>query len=136
MCECCGNMGKRVEETCCHQHEAGKRLADAMSVYGNSTAYKCITIHPGFYYNCLVPEVLEESWKTYKQMYGKSAFDNDKSSRLRHTAYRNLFRFIYNFSKRNQRMVLPSCAVRKIREVFPSRENNYAGFRKRKSNNL
>lgn len=120
------------EEICCKSHDAHKRLAESVTQYNRDKPFDCITDHPGFYYNCLVIEVLDENWKTYKQMYGKAAVDGHLNKRRRHTAYRNLCRFIFGFVKKQQRMILPACAVSKIRDTFTDSANTYTGFKKRK----
>lgn len=121
------------EEICCQAHHSQKRLHENISHYSSNKPFSCITEHPGFYFNCLVPEVLDENWKTYKQMYGKIAVEGSLNKRRRHTAYRNLFRFIFGFAKKQQRSVLPTCAVAKIRYAFPEDGTDmYTGFKKRK----
>ena len=125
-------MGIRSEEICCSNHDASNRLQDAITDYGHKDAFGCITDHPGFHYNCLVAEVLDESWKTYKQMYGKAATEGPVSSRRRHTAYRNLSRFIFGFVRKQERNILPACAVKKIRSTYPDHDSTYTGFKKRK----
>ena len=74
-CSCghCQNMGMRHKEICCSNHDANNRLQDTITDYGRKDALGCIIDHPGFHCNCLVAEVLDDSWKTYKQMYGKAA---------------------------------------------------------------
>lgn len=130
-CGNCKNMSSRVEEICCTQHAANNRLKERRTENNKLDDFQCITDHPGFYYNCLVSEVLDESWKGYKQMYGKAAVEGSLSKRRRHTAYRNLCRFVFGFTRKRERMVLPSCAVSNIRDTFEDTEP-YTGFKKRK----
>ena len=46
---------------------------------------------------------------------------------MKHTAYRQLVTWCWQLLGRNNRVVLPACAVAKIRETFPS-NGNYVGF--------
>lgn len=130
-CRCCRQMDTRKEEICCINHDAKQRLTENITNYNNTLPFQCITEHPGFYYNCLVMEVLDENWKTYKQMYGKAAVEGTINRRRRHTAYRNLCRFIFGFVRKHNRVVLPACAVSKIRDTFPD-DGHFTGFKNRK----
>ena len=50
-------------------------------------------------------------------------------SQLRHTAYRQLVSWRWQCLGRHNRVVLPACAVNKIRTTFPSQGGNYVGFK-------
>jgi hypothetical protein len=49
--------------------------------------------------------------------------------KLRHTAYRQLVCWCWQYLGRKLRVVLPSCAVSKIRDTFPSQSASYVGFK-------
>lgn len=51
----------------------------------------------------------------------------DYYRQLRHTAYRQLVTWCWGWLGRHNRVVLPACAVKKIRDTFPS-DGNYVGF--------
>lgn len=46
----------------------------------------------------------------------------------RHLAYRNFVRWCWGYLGRHIRVVIPSCAVTRIRQEFPENEGNYTGF--------
>ena len=52
----------------------------------------------------------------------------DPNRVLRHTAYRQFVLWQHGRLVRGDRRVLPSCAVRKIREAFPDPNNHYTGY--------
>ena len=57
------------------------------------------------------------------------AYDGERHKNLRHIAYRQLARFLFQVVGRENRYVLPSCVVSKIRSSFPAKENEqYTGF--------
>uniref|UniRef100_A0A1X7TXJ4 P2X purinoreceptor 7 intracellular domain-containing protein n=1 Tax=Amphimedon queenslandica TaxID=400682 RepID=A0A1X7TXJ4_AMPQE len=71
--------------------------------------------------------VLQAAYYVYRQQYGTSARHGSFHDQMRHTAYCQLVRWCWQWLGRNNRVVLPACAVAKIRETFPSNEN-YVGF--------
>jgi hypothetical protein len=54
------------------------------------------------------------------------AYNGERHKRLRHVAYRQLARFLFGIVGRENRYVLPSCAVSVIRNTFQSA--NYTGY--------
>ena len=48
---------------------------------------------------------------------------------LRYVSYQQLARWCWGYLGRDVRVVLPSCAVSKIRETFPSDDSVYIGFK-------
>jgi hypothetical protein len=115
------------DSICCHQRKSKEKLPEGATVY-NDEPFLCITQHPGFIFNCLTSEVLDESWKSYRFMYGRACYKGELNKQRRHVGYRNCCRFIYNHVGRNNRIVLPACAVWAIRDKFPSADGNYTGF--------
>ncbi|XP_071854648.1 uncharacterized protein [Apostichopus japonicus] len=75
---------------------------DQVKVVMEEEGAGCITTHPGFHAVCL-------------------------DRKYRHVAYRQLVRFCWQFWGKDVRVMLPACAVVKIRDTFPS--ENYEGFR-------
>lgn len=130
-CKCnnCQVMQTRKEHICCRNHPAQRKLSDNVTTYNSASPFNCLIEHPGFVLNCLTPEVVDESFKTYKHFYGRNICGSSLAARRRHTAYRNLSRFIYDVVGRGNRYILPSCCVSKIREVFPDSRGEYTGFR-------
>ncbi|XP_033107345.1 P2X purinoceptor 7-like [Anneissia japonica] len=94
---------------------------------------ECITHHPGFRDICLNEWVLQVAYLAYRQQYGAmAALPHSNEEQYRHVAYRNLVRFCWGYLGRENRVVLPSCAVAKIRQQFPNPENDgYTGFQRR-----
>lgn len=124
-------MDRHRERVCCKELlECSERCDDAMIHYQQDSAYDCITQHPGFIANCLNWEVLDVAWLTYKQQYRNTAYDSPNlHKRRRHIAYRQLSRFLFGIVGRQNRYILPSCAVNRIRNTFPAPDNaNYTGF--------
>jgi hypothetical protein len=125
-------MDSYRERICCDDlPECSEKKDDATIHYNEVTAFKCICQHPGFIMNCLQWEVLENAWLAYKQEYGARAYNHpNNNKRHRHIAYRQLARFLFGIVGRENRYVLPSCAVNKIRRTFTSEqvEEIYAGF--------
>ena len=125
-------MNTYRERVCCFDlDECGQRKNEATTHYNQADPYDCICQHPGFINNCLLWEVLENAWLTYKQQYGAAAYQNDNDNkRYRHVAYRQLARFLYGIVGRDNRYALPSCAVNMIRATFPNINNdvNFTGF--------
>jgi hypothetical protein len=48
--------------------------------------------------------------------------------RYRNTSYRQFVRWIWGYLVKKVRVVLPFCAVKTIREKFPSENGLYTGF--------
>lgn len=87
--------------------------------------YPCIIGHPGFETVCLDKYVLKTAYLAYRQEYGHYQ-DNDNHARYRYTAYRQLVRWCFGYLGKEIRVPLPSCAVNRIREEYPSID--YQGF--------
>ena len=88
--------------------------------------YPCIIGHPGFTTVCLDPWVLQTAYYAYKQQYGQNK-DQLLNQRYRYIAYRQLAIWCWGFLGKEIRVALPSCAVNRIREEFPSPD--YEGFK-------
>ena len=112
----------------------------------------CITEHEGFHPVCLDQWVLQTAAYQTRQQYGNettggpphkfvtiyeiTASIGDADIRynflcrtLRYIAYRQLARWCWGYLGREIRVVLPSCAVCKIRNTFPSEDSEYVGFK-------
>lgn len=117
-------MPTREECVCCRQvdeflHKTDGDGGPAVPAEGASA---CITDHEGFSPVCLNIHVLETAWLQYKQQYGRQAYDGPVHKRLRHVAYRQIVRWIYGYLGKDIRVVIPSCAICKIRAFFPPPE--------------
>lgn len=108
------------ERICCFDlDECDRRKNEALTHYGLAKPFDCICHHPGFINNCLLWEVLDNAWLAYKQQYGAAAYENQNiNKRYRHVAYRQLARFLFGIVGKQNRYVLPSCAIKTIRDTF------------------
>uniref|UniRef100_M3XJS4 P2X purinoreceptor 7 intracellular domain-containing protein n=1 Tax=Latimeria chalumnae TaxID=7897 RepID=M3XJS4_LATCH len=118
LCGYCQPMPTRPESICCREvSELSSKITHDM---------RCITQLSGFQVNCLDPEVLELSFYEYLEYEGPIGDAEQIHEIYRYIAYRRLARWIWHRLGRGNRRPLPSCAVKKIREQFPSEE--YTGF--------
>lgn len=130
-CNNCTDMASHREKVCCDDMQScSEKKDDATVYYGKDSSFECICDHPGFRLVCLRWEVLELAWNQYKRQYGREAYNNhNRYKRYRHVAYRQLASFLFGSVGRNNRYILPSCAVNKIRETFPNDNGEeYTGF--------
>ncbi|XP_071831904.1 uncharacterized protein [Apostichopus japonicus] len=104
---------------CCREIEKVRNVMDEGAT--------CITLHPGFEAVCLNPWVQQTAYYVYRQQYGGRAHENSIHEKYRHTAYRQLVRMCWQFLGKEVCVVLPSCAVRRIRAAFPSEQ--YEGLK-------
>ncbi|XP_060564870.1 P2X purinoceptor 7-like [Ruditapes philippinarum] len=123
-CHNCQMMATAVECRCCCRVT---RVSDKMDEHKTETGQglSCITAHPGFSTVCLDRYVLETAYLQYRQQYGERD-EEDINRRHRYTAYRQLARWCWGYLGKEVRVVLPSCAVIKIRTTYPSED--YEGF--------
>ncbi|XP_067290072.1 P2X purinoceptor 7 isoform X2 [Pseudorasbora parva] len=112
----CGNCSRLspAENVCCK---------DITQVDGVA----CITDHPGFEPVALNPYVLQAVYGTFRQFFGEMT-NPTLNSAYRHLAYRNFVRWCWGYLGRHIRVVIPSCAVTRIRQQFPEQNENYIGF--------
>ena len=123
-------MDSHRERVCCREvQQSIDRLCEAVTQYNHVMPFDCITQHSGFQLNCLRWEVLDNAWLAYKQQYGVQAYEHESAhKRYRHIAYRQLARFLFGIVGRENRYALPSCAVKLIRQTFPSPNEEYTGY--------
>ena len=88
--------------------------------------------HPGFHPVCMNGWVLQTAWYQYKQQY-KDPFDGPEDKFYKHIAYRQLAPWCWGILGKEIRVVLSSCAVISIRNVYPppgpEEEWAFEGFR-------
>ena len=127
----CGNclpMTREAESICCQEIDAIANKNIELVGEELCQAPKCIIEHPGFEGVCLNHWVLETVWYHYKQQYSEP-FEGPLHRRNRHIAYRQLVRWCWQVLGKEIRVVLPSCAVVKIRTQYPSpADQGYEGF--------
>ena len=113
----------------------------------NDTAVTCITGHPGFEGMCLNVWVLQAAYFQYRQEHGSSSLPPLLHEyvcsicnihyllystflccrKYKYIAYQQLTRWCWGWLGQNIRVILPACAVKKIRDTFPS--DSYTGFK-------
>ncbi|KAK7096498.1 hypothetical protein V1264_005787 [Littorina saxatilis] len=121
-CQCgnCGVMDTIKVCRCC------TKIEEMGAVMGEE-GVNCITQHPhGFQSVCLDIYVLRTCYRWYHQQFGRNIVD--ENNRYRYTAYRMLARFVWGWLGKDLRVTLPACAVRRIRENFPSATGQYTGY--------
>lgn len=125
-CQCtnCSQLEGEAQSLCCHHY-----VAMRLRMNKGNTTYTCITEHPGFQSNCLDIYVLEASYYEFCQMGGEPGDDEPLNETLRYISYRRLVRWIFKKLGQKNRKRLPACAVKAIRENFPSESNEYTGFK-------
>lgn len=142
-CGCCSVMPTAVECVCCTEIE---------EIEVKKEQFQCITQHEGFEAVCLNVWVLQAAFYSYRQRYGTSDMRRQSlheyvpvdinlkmntvahkywsfcsSRQYRFIAYRQLTGWCWGWLGRRVRVTLPSCAVKAIRNKFPSQ--HYAGFK-------
>ncbi|KAJ8018040.1 P2X purinoceptor 7 [Holothuria leucospilota] len=119
-CEECIPMPTVRESLCCREiPEVENRREEVVDI-------GCITHHEGFQPVCLNVHVLLVAYLQFRQQYGEREGHAINDRQYRYTAYRQFVRWCWGYLGKHVRVVLPSCAVRRIREAFPAAE--YAGF--------
>ncbi|XP_063595762.1 uncharacterized protein LOC134772652 [Penaeus indicus] len=127
LCECgqCCNWATPEENSCCQEKVP---VVNTIEEYNDGYGQiKCITEHPGFNSQCLDIWVLQQTYlQNYRKKYNEEA--DQISDKYRYTAYRQLVRWCWQIVGKNNRMPLPSCAYKVIRETFPS-DHEPVGFK-------
>ncbi|KAJ8033492.1 P2X purinoceptor 7 [Holothuria leucospilota] len=105
-CQMCRPMPLEIENKCCT-----RRVTDCIS---SSEAFKDVCL------NAHVLHVLERNMRVKpRSHYNEFGSDSDPM---------NYIYWKYGRLGRGNRVVLPACCVRKIRERFPSANGQYRGF--------
>ncbi|PIK40840.1 putative P2X purinoceptor 7-like [Apostichopus japonicus] len=123
ICNKCEVMPTGKECLCCQ--EVDEYIQKCSEVDGPPK--QCIVEHPGFQSVCLNVDVLQTAYFHYRQEYGHYGENDAVNERYRYIAYRQLVRWNYGYLGKHNRVILPSCAVMKIRQTFPA--ELYAGFK-------
>ena len=146
-------MPNARESVCCLEiSEVEDKMSELQTLDPSSKA-TCITEHPGFSGVCLDMWVQQTTahhspypWSRYNcssRTYSQVCYqyiDHYQHSvnyillchttlyrQYRYIAYRQLTTWCWGYLGKHRRVVLPSCAVHKIREAFPS--DGYIGFK-------
>ena len=87
----------------------------------------CVTSYNTFSNICLDRDVLEICIKARSDLRADD-FDFSMES-FRKAAYRQFALWRYGKLGRGNRRVIPSCAVLKVREIYPAPDGQYMGFK-------
>ncbi|XP_049514065.1 P2X purinoceptor 7-like [Dermacentor silvarum] len=82
---------------------------EQQNVANTAESYECITKHPLFELYCPNRHILD-------------------LDQYRYTAYRQFVWWVYKRLGQGNRVVLPSCAVHRIRKEFPTPGGHYTGY--------
>lgn len=90
----------------------------------------CVTEHSSFHAVCLNRDVL---WTALVSLHDRESAglpDRQQVSNrsFRYAAYRQFTWWVHGHLGRKIRRVIPSCAVKKIRNAFPADSNVYTGY--------
>ncbi|XP_077305020.1 P2X purinoceptor 7-like [Lithobates pipiens] len=119
LCECCLAMATQIESICCREIQE----VEGCIPEGN----KCITNADMFISQIATAEHVRLTFMTM-HLDDLPVVDANNNRRLRKTAYRTFFAWIYGFLGKGNRRVIPSCAVEVVREVFPDPMGSYVGL--------
>ena len=129
-------MPTAAESICCHHYqEVLQRMnkvrgtvaaASGRDLTQLQESVKCITDHPGFYDVCLSPYSLEYAAYEFVGQEGRVGDDMANHELMRHLAYRRFVRWTFGFLGRHNRVTLPACVVKAVREMYHS--DVYVGF--------
>jgi len=135
-CQQCITMQTAMEDVCCHHYCQSKermgiierrRKPGRKDITSLEDPVQCITDHPGFYDICLSPWTLEYEAYQYVEQEGRVGDDQPVNILMRHLAYKRFVRWIFGLLGRNNRVIIPSCVVKMIRDTYAS--DVYVGFR-------
>ncbi|XP_022111714.1 uncharacterized protein LOC110990950 [Acanthaster planci] len=126
VCGGCQAMATVPDCVCCEEIGQVSRMADSY----DGAALNCITHHPGFEPVCLNRWFLDTAYLWYRQQCGGRGQNAPPNKKYRHTAYRQLTQWFWGHLRRMVHVPLLACAVRLIREAFPSEDGVYIGLMK------
>ena len=113
-------MYKDVKKCCIEVNALQMRL--------NSAKVECILDLPSFL-NIFNVDVHTLYINIMSDVYQDDNSSLPLNSRLRYSAYRTSTSFIYGKLGHRKRTPLPSCLVAKIRDIYPSLDGQYTGFK-------
>lgn len=114
-------MDKEIECICCQEIAFLSRVVEDLP---------CVTEHSSFHAVCLNRDVL---WTALVSLHDRESAglpDRQQMSNrsFRYAAYRQFTSWVHGHLERKIRRVIPSCAVKKIRNAFPADSNVYTGY--------
>ncbi|XP_073488788.1 P2X purinoceptor 7-like [Aquarana catesbeiana] len=119
LCESCIPMATQIESVCCRE------ISEVHGCIPEGS--KCITNADMFISQIATEEHVRLMFMTM-HLDDLPVVDANNNRRLRKTAYRAFIAWIYGFLGKGNRRVIPSCAIKVVREVFPDPNGSYVGF--------
>ncbi|XP_077598709.1 uncharacterized protein LOC144213874 [Stigmatopora nigra] len=120
-CGSCHQMPNEVENVCCRDIPMVLRRIQQVP-----EELTCITNHPGFEANCLNHYVLQNISNIYKSCCGPVPTKTHIGFTF--VAYRSFVSWCWGSLAVELQVVIPSCAVRRIKEEFPDLTGHCVGF--------
>ncbi|XP_075530256.1 P2X purinoceptor 7-like [Dermacentor variabilis] len=121
-CSCghrCGDIPTEKERVCCTEQQ---KLANT------AETYECITKHPLFQLYCPNRPILDLEYLKLKHYCLYHLGQRTLNDQYRYTAYRQFVWWVYRRLGQGNRVVLPSCAVHRIRKEFTTPAGHYTGY--------
>ncbi|XP_077334762.1 P2X purinoceptor 7-like [Lithobates pipiens] len=119
LCQGCLPMPTRGESVCCREIDEVQGCIPE--------GRKCIT-EADLFCSQIATEEHVRLMFTVLYLEGRPFVDPDNNRRLRKTAYRTFIAWIYGFLGKRKRRVIPSCAVKIVRQIFPDPNRTYVGL--------
>ena len=114
-CTNCKEMPTDVERKCC----------------GANGPQYCVSTLPHMNHICLDSQILQVARATRNDIFGlrdEALEPGQENRQFRHAAYRQFVVWQWGMLGSGNRVVIPSCAVWKIRDTFPDPFQQYVGF--------
>ncbi|KAG9483778.1 hypothetical protein GDO78_009610 [Eleutherodactylus coqui] len=120
-CQCgqCMAMKTVAECLCCREQEVVLQILpdDCM----------CITKHPLFEQYALLRENIEHTIRLC-YMFTRRKYDLTNNRDMRVGAYRSYIAWIHGFLGKRNRVPIPACVIKVIRNLYPGPEEDYTSF--------
>jgi hypothetical protein len=122
-CDClqCPQDMEKDEKKCCEKVKSLKIKLEQDNV-------SCILFHQNFR-NIFNRDCHLLYMNIISDIYHDDRSDIPLNTRLRYSAYRTAISFIYGKLGQKKRTPVPSCIVSKVREMYPSDNGEYVGFK-------
>ncbi|XP_068681367.1 uncharacterized protein [Montipora foliosa] len=117
-CICGNRTPMQTGRVCCPEHSnSWDKIPPAMSYITDNESFTTVCTNPA----------TETAFNQYLENEGPID-DEPLNETYRYVAYRQYTYWIHKKLGRKMRIPIPSCAVKKIRESFPSESRSYKGF--------
>lgn len=117
-CGCCKKEKREIDCLCCQEVSALNCVFDNENV-------NCVVSCNEFKTLCLNELVLRNVLTGLHETRGDPIEHNISNRSLRYAAYKQFIWWIFKNLGKGNRRVIPSCALWKIRELFPEADGNY-----------